>query len=143
MTSFMTYEQAEMLATLTSSLRTDWGVPGIVAALEKVASTHDAMELTLATLHAADDPSNRTPAIIALPGRHWDLARGTVIAPRASFTPGTSNDTSPMCPQHPDLHEWECKTCNVPSPKPPTFDELVAAAAEQARAERASQLTNV
>lgn len=143
MTSHMTLEQAELLATLTSSLRPDWGVTGIVTALEKVAGSTDAALLTLALIHAATDPANRTPAIIHHPGPHWDKARGT-LPPPAPPKPRTSrqvnNDTSPMCPNHPEVHDWQCGQCNTPAPPPPNFKELIEAAAEKARAERAALL---
>jgi hypothetical protein len=143
----MTLEQAELLATLCSSLRPDWGVNGIVAALEPLATTVDATLLTLALLHAANDPTNQTPAIIKHPGPHWDKARATTPPlPKAEARKPLrqlDNDTSPMCPQHPTVREWACKTCNIPAPPPANFREMIEAAAEKSRAERQALLTQI
>lgn len=133
-TVYMTQEQAEMLATFTRTLRPDWGQQGIVSALEKLAGTMDAGTLSLGLLHAATTPTNRTPAVITHPGKHWDRARG-IGAPGKPTEPQRSSgiDTSPLCPNHPELHEWECKPCKRPSPPPANFRDLIAEATEQAR----------
>lgn len=132
-TARMSYEQAEMLATLVHSLRPDWGAKGIITALEKLVTTVDATTLTLGLIHASSDPSNRTPAIIHHPGKHWDKARGIGSHKPAEPRRAAGIDTSPMCPNHPELHEWECKPCNKPTPPPPNFKQMVADAAEQFR----------
>lgn len=133
-TARMSYEQAEMLATLVHSLRPDWGAKGMITALEKLVPTVDATTLTLGLIHASTDPNNRTPAIIHHPGKHWDRARGIATTTRPAEPKRADGiDTSPMCKNHPELHEWECKTCNQPTPPPPNFRQMIADAAEQFR----------
>lgn len=131
--SFMNEEQAELLSTLVSSMRPTWHPRGIMKALERSAREADAITLTMALLHAAQEATNLTPAIINHPGPHWDKARGT-HTPKPTPRPTTTtigSDTSAMCPKHPHLHSWECKACRVKAPKPANFRQLV----EQAKAE--------
>lgn len=148
MLAHMTLEQAELLATLTSSLRPDWGMAGILKALEPLASTIDAKILALALLHAANDPTNESPAILKYPGPHWDRAKAATRSTTHQPTPAPAKtrekppyrprnaDTSPMCANHPELHEWECKTCNIPAPPPPNFREMIEAARQERLKER-------
>lgn len=72
------------LAFLVAQLRTEWAEPGILAALRKV-SEHPLADVTAAALdcavHRADQ---RSPAIIAMDGRHWtalDRMAGQDAAP--------------------------------------------------------------
>lgn len=67
----MTSKQGNALATLIHELRSDWGIPGIVAELRKAADRGTPFDVALAAIHAAQDEKNRTPAVIALPGPHW------------------------------------------------------------------------
>lgn len=133
-TAYMTQEQAEILATLTTTLRPDWDQKGIISVLEKLALTMSAGTLTLGLLHAATIPTNETPGILLHPGKHWDRARG-IGKPAKPAEPQRSSgiDTSPLCPNHPELHEWECKACKQPSPPPANFKQMVQEATEAAR----------
>ena len=125
--------QAEQLAILVQSMRPSWHARGIVSALEKEARKTDALTLTLALLHAAQNPKNQTPAILNHPGPHWDAATGKT-KPKPPQTLNTLGvDTSAMCPKHPTLHSWECKACRVKTPKPANFNELVQKAVEEHR----------
>jgi hypothetical protein len=69
----LTKEQATYLAEFIHSIRRDWNVPGIFAALGtarlRVGATP--ASVGLAAIRCATNPKNRTPVIIALEGDHW------------------------------------------------------------------------
>lgn len=97
----LTRDQAKALTTLLASLRTDWDHAGIMAALGKTRSMGNAMEASLAALQAAATTTNRTPAIIAMHGPHWD-------APGATPTVGPGKE--PRCTVY--GHEFQAaRTC--------------------------------
>lgn len=64
-------QQARALAAFIATIRDDWGVRGIVKALSDARGKADAAGLAQAAIRAAATPTNRTPAIIAMPGEHW------------------------------------------------------------------------
>lgn len=134
----MTPQQAQKTAELVHSIRPDWDARGVYSALSKAATERgtDAGRLSIVALHAAMEPSNRTPAVIALDGPHWQKADGTAPAPKRTITPPSSNDTSPECPNHPGTKSWACKPCRVATSRPADFTDRIAQAAEAARAER-------
>jgi hypothetical protein len=69
----LTSDQTAQLASFTHSIRDDWDIPGILHALGtarlRVGATP--ADIAIATIKAAAQPSNRTPAIIPLDGDHW------------------------------------------------------------------------
>jgi hypothetical protein len=70
----LTRDAAGHLAEAIARLRPDWQAPGILAALEKAVQRPDrpdAWQTIIATARAAAEPTNRTPAVIALDGQHW------------------------------------------------------------------------
>jgi hypothetical protein len=67
----LTREQAHKLAEFISTIRPDWGTPGVVKALSDARTRGDVAQVAQAAVRAAATPTNRTPAIIALPGPHW------------------------------------------------------------------------
>src|SRR5690554_111679 len=67
----LTKPGAERLAAFLRTLRTDWDEPGIVAALARAKDRGDAYQIAIAAVRCAGDPTNRTPAVIAMDGRHW------------------------------------------------------------------------
>jgi len=138
----MTPEQAEKTAELVHTIRPDWDVRGIYAALAKAAERADAGRLAIAALHAAMEPTNRTPAVIAMDGLHWQKAEGVAPAPKRTIEPPRTNDTSPDCPAHPGTKSWACKHCRTAVPRPVDFDAIRTAANQAARAERRAQLVD-
>ncbi|WP_102508142.1 hypothetical protein [Sanguibacter massiliensis] len=72
----ITRDQAQALAALIATMRPDWQTPGILKALSDARARGTGWDLAHAALYAAQDPSVRTPAVIALPGDHW---RGRAI----------------------------------------------------------------
>ncbi|KZM36064.1 hypothetical protein OJAG_12680 [Oerskovia enterophila] len=74
MTRSITQDPARVLAALVTHLRPDWDVPGILKAIYAAKDRGDAFRVAHAALYAAETPTNRTPAVIALTGEHW--ARG-------------------------------------------------------------------
>ncbi len=75
MTTPITKPQAEALAALVHTLRDTWDVAGIMAALATTKTRGDAFAIAHAALYAAENPTNRTPAVIALAGEHWTRGR--------------------------------------------------------------------
>jgi len=69
----MTIEQpqAEALANLLHQIRPDWAVPSMMTLLARHKDSHDLPTLSLAAVKAANNPGNRTPAVIFMPGPHW------------------------------------------------------------------------
>lgn len=131
--AYMNLEQAEALSNLVHTMRPTWDVRGIIKTLEKLQHTADSLTLSLALLHAAQDPKNQTPGVLHYPGPHWDKARGTHTGKPKPPSPTLGTDTSAICPKHPHLHTWECKTCRRKTPKPPNFQQLVDQATQEAR----------
>ncbi len=102
-TSPMTKRQADALAVLVATLRTDWDPRGIMAALRLCRDRAEAHVVAIAAITAAAIPTNRTPAVIALAGPHW------VAANVESPQPPGRND---RCPTH---YGWagNCPGCRA------------------------------
>lgn len=66
----MTKAQADAIAVLLHELRPGWGAPGVYAAVAEV-KDREPFTVAMAALRAANNPANRTPAVIPLPGPHW------------------------------------------------------------------------
>lgn len=64
-------EQAHALATLVHLLRPDWNERGVLKALSDARHLGSPSLLAIAAIRAADNPRNRTPAVIAMSGEHW------------------------------------------------------------------------
>ena len=85
----------------------EWHLPGIEDALNKAREVAPFPDLCLAAVTAAREPSNRTPAVIALDGPHW---RQGEVAPR--FAPP---DPWTLCNEC-GLTESECHRKQLGSP---------------------------
>ena len=100
--------QGQALTALLGTLRRDWGLPGITAALKKASPLGSATEVAVAACRCAADPDMRTPALIPTPGPHWHgLAAGSRLAPQ-------------MCVTHPEQKAGACAECflaAVPMPE--------------------------
>lgn len=68
----ITRTQAASLAMLLANIRSDWQPKSIMTLLEKNHEKFEFPTLAQAAVNAAVNPANRTPAIIFLPGPHWD-----------------------------------------------------------------------
>ncbi|MBM7480150.1 hypothetical protein ACFP63_08795 [Oerskovia jenensis] len=105
-------EQAHALAALVAALRGDWDTPGVLKALSDARDRGDVFRLAHAALYAAETPTNRTPAVIALAGEHW--ARGRDV--------GTGDTRFDRCDVPGDAHrsypKGRCGACRA--------DELAA-----------------
>lgn len=131
MTQKMTENQARHVAAFVNELRPDFGIPGIMAALEKALDRGSADELAVAMIRVAGSPKARTPMVVTMDGPHWtggDQAPATSVDRRPD-----SNDQSPDCVNHPGVKEWECKDCARFSPPPSNFADMVAAAKAEKR----------
>jgi len=59
------------LAAFLGCLRPGWDPPGVLTALQAASVDHGLAELATAAVRAAQEPSNRGPGVIPLPGAHW------------------------------------------------------------------------
>ena len=101
----LTPDQGRALAHLVTGLRPDWQTPGVLAAIREASTTtRDPGAVMLAALQAARVPTNRTPAVIALPGSHWP-------APRGSEASAGGLRDAPACPDHPTHPAHRCLPC--------------------------------
>lgn len=78
MTHFeMTRDEAKHLGRYLAAIRERlgaahrWDLPGIDDALARARTKAPSPELAIAAIRAAQNPANRTPAVIGLDGAHW------------------------------------------------------------------------
>jgi hypothetical protein len=76
------HDQAKALAAFINTLRPDWDKPGILHYVGAARFRGDTAGVSIAAIRAALDPNNRTPAVIAMDGRHWNHADVHVLATR-------------------------------------------------------------
>lgn len=96
MSAELTQPQADAIAILVSRLRPDWDVRGVMAALAKVRD-RDPFLAAVAAVRAAANPTNRTPAVIAMDGAHW-------LSPAPTAKPGVWQPP-PMCGHCHGIHD--------------------------------------
>ena len=106
MMNAITEPQARALAALIAALRLDWQTQGVLAALAKAQHLGTAFELAHAAIHAASEPSNRTPAVIAMAGAHWARAKATSTQTGGDNMPGLAR-----CTEHPTERAHNCRSC--------------------------------
>ena len=95
----LSQSQGQALTALLHTIRRDWGLAGITAALKKASPLGSAAEVAVAACRCAANPDMRTPALIADPGPHWQgLAAGSRLAPV-------------MCTEHPEQKAGSCAEC--------------------------------
>ena len=95
----LSQSQGQALTALLHTIRRDWGLPGITAALKKASLLGSAAEVAVAACRCAADPDMRTPGLIPTPGPHWQgLAAGSRLAPV-------------MCVTHPEQKAGSCPAC--------------------------------
>lgn len=131
----LTKRRAETLAAWLHELRDDWDTPGILTALGNAKNRPDrpdAYQIHTAAGRCAADPSNRTPAVIALDGRHW--------RPWQTDDPAEPKGT----PTPPRVEHMRCTRCGFTVTEPdhhcaPRGDHTAGAA--RARAELAAAKT--
>jgi hypothetical protein len=117
----MTQPQAVKLAAFIASIRHDWQRPGIEDALGKARHLASPAQLAIAAIEAARDDGNRTPAVIALDGRHWH----TTAAPPPRFAEPAPEDRCSVC-----FHERHaCDARRRTDPEPHAFLSIPAARA--------------
>lgn len=104
----MTRDQAQALTALIHALRPDWDQQGVYAALAKARTMGTAPELAIAAIRAADTPINKTPAVIAMQGPHWQPTRPTTAPAGAWY--GPPDRKTPRCPEH-TSHPMPCAAC--------------------------------
>lgn len=96
---------AEALATyIHHTIRPDWGTLGITTAIGQAATTHtNPHTIATAALNAANTLTNRTPAVIPLPGPHWPTGPNPGVA--------QAGVQGPACEDHPEELARHCRGC--------------------------------
>ncbi len=74
-------QEARALARAIELMRPSWNAAGIAHALGLARSRANKWTVALAAINAAADDENRTPAVIALDGRHWPTMKAPTIPP--------------------------------------------------------------
>ena len=113
----LTKTQGELLCQLVHSLRRDWDMPGIEAAVREAARTRPAAVVAAAMLATAANPDARTPKAVLGAGPQWDPTR-------AALTPDPPH---PRCEPHGVT--WPCRECGDTTPGvqcPDDIRELLA-----------------
>lgn len=114
----LTRSQGEALLALVGTMRKDWDLPGIRAAIQKAAEIGPGSDVIVATVRAATNLEARTPALIPSPGPHW---QGTTTGGRQPATP---------CGLHPEHRALGCPECKA---TPVATPEQIAAHRQRAR----------
>lgn len=103
----LTKDQAEKLAELVHLLRDDWDTRGVLSKLAEARARGTAFDVVHAALYAAQDPANRTPAVIPLAGAHW--TRGKALGEAGpTDMPGRTRCTKPG---HEHERAHNCRIC--------------------------------
>lgn len=105
MNAELNHEQAKHLAALVAALRPGWDVPGVRKALWDARTKGTPDQVAHAAITAAMDPTNRTPAVIALDGPHWATVRPVE-------TRGANYDRCQV-PGHEQWPAWHCAGCRA------------------------------
>lgn len=79
--------EAKYVAKAIEAMRPEWNYAGILTALSEARHRANKWVVLLAAVHAASDPNNRTPAIIAKDGKHWPELRVPKTPPRIAALP--------------------------------------------------------
>lgn len=97
----LTRSQGEALLALVGTMRKDWDLPGIRAAITKAAEVGSGHDVIVATVRAATNLEARTPALIPQPGPHWQN------------TTAGGHQPPTMCGIHPTHRALRCPECAV------------------------------
>lgn len=100
--------QAQAIAVLVGHVRPDWQHAGVIAAVRKAMQHGEAYsrpfgDVAVACVRAAADRRNRTPAILGMPGDHWQTT--------GAQTPGQPPRSSQACLTHPSQFAESCCYC--------------------------------
>lgn len=108
MTTTISRDQAYALAALVRTLRPDWEERGTVKAISDARTMGTPAEVCIATIKAANVTTNRTPAVIAMPGKHWQHEPAPTTPDAAWYGPPDRN--SRRCTEH-TIHPLPCSAC--------------------------------
>lgn len=81
MNMMLTELEAKYLAKAVEAMRPDWQFAGILRALGDARLKAHKWAVASAAITAASDETNRTPAVIALDGRHWPTVKPPTVPP--------------------------------------------------------------
>ena len=108
----LTRTQGDLLCQLVHSLRRDWDIPGVAAAVREAARTRPGVVVAAAMLATAGNPAARTPAAVLGAGPQWDPARQAL----------TPDPPHPRCEPHGST--WPCRECGDTTPGVPCPDDV-------------------
>ena len=99
----ITGDQARALAMLVHTLRPEWGVPGIAAAIYAAKDKAGTEQVIMAAVRLARRHDLRSPAVLAEDGPHWSVDRSE----------GLDTDKFARCtkPGHQSYPAWKCGAC--------------------------------
>jgi hypothetical protein len=100
----LTQTQATLLAHILHEIRPDWAITSMMSLLWEHRAAHPFPALVIAAVRAASTPTNRTPAVIFMEGKHW---RADGDQPREQPPPG------PACEDHPEQQAHICHCCKA------------------------------
>lgn len=110
------------LVRLLHILRPEWDEPGISAALSRAGKADNVSALAIAAIRAANDPAVRTPAVIAMPGRHWTPVDAP---PESSYRhpPNLAATLANGCRQHFEPNPCRCCAAEAKADPNPSWAE--------------------
>ena len=104
--------QGHAIAKAIAAIRDDWDPAGILAALGKV-QDRDPYDVLIAFARAARTPANRSPAVAALAGPHW---QGEPVGSAPSRHP-SAVPIGDLCMTH-GIHRDSCGCAGTVQPPP-------------------------
>jgi hypothetical protein len=97
----MTESQAQALANVLAEMRPgDWKQAQLLKLFWEHRDKHPFPHLALAAVRVADNPAIKSPAVIFMPGAHWDMSEIKTPKPRPE-----------PCPQHIGEQAHNCRCC--------------------------------
>lgn len=99
-TTEITIEQATHLAALIEHIRPDWPSRQTIQLIGQHRTEHPLNRLAIAAIQAANEPTNRSPSIIFMPGKHWNIPDHTPAGPPPD-----------PCQDHPEEPAHNCRCC--------------------------------
>lgn len=88
----LTETESRALAAAIHSMRPEWEVPGIHKALGHARTKANKWIVAQAAFAAAANPTNRTPAVIPMEGKHWPIMSANQPPSSRRFKPNEVSD---------------------------------------------------
>ena len=121
----LSYPAGQALAALTMELRPDWHHAGILKALQKLVTTHTAVDLATALIQATQHTDAKTPAAIHYPGPWWNHTQPTTTNTPNNTTPRPDRPTPCPITAHARIGKYQhnCPECRLLQDFPHQLDK--------------------